>query len=159
LYDPGRRWVVRLPTEETMSSLNSVPRSSALSHDPIRLRHPILLTVLAFLLVTSSCCHGSREAKKDGKLDLSAPAAAKVDVDVRRTASTLLADGRGSELIPVLVRVTGSDARAKLEAAGMNVESVVGEVASGKLPAKALADVASLDAVIQVQLAHELEIK
>ncbi len=131
-----------------MSSSISVPR------------HAILLTFSAFLLFTASCCHSSREAKQeDGKLDLSAPARAKVDVEVRRAASRLLADGKGDEAIPVLVRVTGEDARSKLEGAGMNVESVVGEVVSGKIPAKALADVASLDAVIQVQLAHQLEIK
>jgi hypothetical protein len=92
-------------------------------------------------------------------LNLSESASNKVDPELRRSASKLLADGKGDELIPVLVRVTGSEPRGKLESAGMQVESVVGEVASGKIPAKALANVAALDAVIQLEPAREMEIK
>lgn len=124
------------------------------------LRSSTVLALLPIFVVTSACCPNTREAKKQGDtLMLSEPAATKVDPEVRRSASQLLAEGRGEELMPVLVRVTGTEAREKLQAAGMSVESMVGDVASGKIPARALADVAALDAVIQVQPAHELEIK
>jgi hypothetical protein len=120
----------------------------------------MLLVLLALSLgaVFITCCPGGRDASKS-KLELTGEAASKVDQDLRRTAARCLADGRGDEKLPVLVRIGENGTRAELEAAGMQVDSIVGDVVSGRLAARSLPEVAAIDAVIHMQLAHELEIQ
>jgi hypothetical protein len=103
-----------------------------------------------------TCCPKTRDA---GKLELTGEAASRVDPELRRSAARWIDDGRGDEKLPVLVRVSESATREKLEAAGMQVDSIVGDVAAGNLAARDLAKVAAVDGVIHLQLARELEIK
>jgi hypothetical protein len=129
---------------------------------PSRSRFPrfsILLALLAlsavFVAVLATCCSKSHDAK----LELTDEAAAKVDTELRRSAVRCVEEGRGDEKLPVLVRVSESTTREKLEAAGMRVDSIVGDVAAGSFAARDLAKVAAVDGVIHLQLARELEIK
>lgn len=92
-------------------------------------------------------------------LDFSGPAAAKVDPELKRTASQMFAGGQGDSLLPVLVRVKDGGAQAALEKKGMHVDSVVGDVATGRVAPRSLAELAALDQVIAVEPARKLEIK
>lgn len=122
------------------------------SHPPTS-RLPLLLLALALAVAAPlACCH-----RTHGSSDLGGAAGAKLDPELRQAASRLLAEGRGDEYLQVLVRVARPEARAALEAAGMRVDSLVGEVASGGLPARALAGVAAVEDVVRIEPARRLE--
>jgi hypothetical protein len=105
-----------------------------------------LLTLLLGLLLSLAC--GS--PRSEGT-ELVGTATAKVDPELRHAAAQLLAEGHADSSLSVLVRFVGDDARVKLEEAGLRIDSVVGDVATGHVDAGALADLAALDAVVQVQ--------
>ena len=115
---------------------------------------PLLLLLLLALAVATplACCHRPR-----GSSDLGGAAGARLDPELREAALRLLAGGHGDETLPVLVRVARPEARAALEAAGMRVDSLVGNVASGTVPARALAGVAGVADVVRIEPARRLE--
>ena len=109
------------------------------------------LNVLALLSAALLLACGSRG--QEGT-ELSGEAAAKVDPELRRATSQLLAEGHGDSSLAVLVRVVevvGGDPRAGLEAAGMTVDTVTGEVATGRVLARSIANVAALESVTRVE--------
>jgi hypothetical protein len=92
-------------------------------------------------------------------LDLSGPAAAKVDPALTRTATQLLAAGHGDSLIAVLVRVKSPGAETALAGKGMQVDSVIEDVATGRVAPRSLAGLAALADVVMIEPTHKLEIK
>ena len=92
-------------------------------------------------------------------LDLSGPAASKVDPELKRTASQMFANGQGDSLMTVLVRIKEGSAEAALEKKGMQVDAIVGDVATGRVAPRSLAELAALDQVIMIEPARKLEIK
>lgn len=128
-------------------------RSDLISIFPPRL--PALLVLVLITLYLSAC-----GAHRQEDLELSGAAAAKVDPELRRAASLMLAEGHGDSSLSVLVRIEGGDeGRDELEKTGMRVDSLVGDVASGSLAARSLAEVAALETVVQIQPSRRLEIK
>lgn len=125
--------------------------------DPTSLRLPASRTLVMAALVGAlllGCAPHSQES-----LELSGPAAAKVDPELKRTASQLLATGHGDSLVTVLVRVKGAGAETALAKKGMQVDTVIGDVATGRVTPSALAELAALDEVIMIEPARQLEIK
>jgi hypothetical protein len=125
--------------------------------DPTPFRWPIPLTLVMTAMIGAlllGCGPHNQES-----LDLSAPAAAKVDPELTRTASQLLAAGHGDSLVTVLVRVKGTGAETALAKKGMQVDTVIGDVATGRVAPRALAELAALDEVIMIEPARQLEIK
>ncbi len=111
--------------------------------------------IIGLALITFFAC-GSREKES---LDLSGPAAAKVHPELRRTASQMLTANQGDSLLSVLVRVHEATDRTALEKSGMRVDSVVGDVVTGWITPRTIADLAALDQVIQIEPARKLDIK
>ena len=118
-------------------------------------RFPALLALLSIALLVLAC-----GPHREEDLELSGATAAKVDPELRRAASHILAEGHADSTLPVLVRIKGGDEdRGELERAGMRIESLVGDVATGSLAARSLADVAALESVVQIEPSRKLEIK
>jgi hypothetical protein len=109
---------------------------------------PRLLTLLTLLFAALLLACGSQRQEPS---ELTGAAAAKVDPDLRRSASLLLSEGHADSSLSVLVQVAGGDARTQLEKAGMRVDTLVGDVATGWIDVRSLADVAALESVVQVQ--------
>ncbi len=114
---------------------------------------PALFSVLALAVLAGCGSHGQET------LDLPGPAAAKVDPELRRTASQLLSEGKGDSLLSVLVRVDEAASSPFLESRGMRVDTVVGDVLTGWIQPRSLAEIAALDEVIQIEPARQMQIK
>jgi hypothetical protein len=125
--------------------------------DPTAIRLPahlkLALAACMGALLISCGPHGQES------LELTGPAAAKVDPELTRTASQMLAAGRGDSLVSVLVRLKDPGARSAVESKGLRVDAVVGDVATGWVAPSSLAAVAALDQVLAIEPARKQEIK
>jgi hypothetical protein len=107
-----------------------------------------LVTVLA-LLVASAGCHSKAQP---GEAAFADPSYAKLDTDLRRLAKEMVAAGKEDSVVSILVKVkSGPSCQPELEKAGMQIESTMGEVVTGKAMVKALPQVAMIPAVVQIQ--------
>ncbi len=109
---------------------------------------------MIFLLLTGCC--GSQKASDSGAgADAKTAAASKLDPELQSTSSQLVTAGHGDSLVTVLVHTTaGCDCRTAMESAGLIVDSVVGDVTTGRAPARALTDVAAVPSVVKIQPAR-----
>jgi hypothetical protein len=113
---------------------------------------PLFLTIL---LLLAGCSCGSKKESEDASTDVKAAAAAKLDPELRTRSSQLVTAGHGDSLVTVLVHLTaGCDCRTALESAGLVVDAVVGDVMTGRAPARALTDVAAVPSVVKIQPAR-----
>ena len=109
---------------------------------------------MIFLLLTG-CCGSKKESDSSAGADAKAAAASKLDPELRTMSSQLVTAGHGDSLVTVLVHTTaGCDCRPALESAGLVVDAVVGDVMTGRAPARALTDVAGVPSVVKIQPAR-----
>jgi hypothetical protein len=109
---------------------------------------------MIFLLLTG-CCGSQKGSDSAAGADAKTAGASKLDPELRSMSSQLVTAGQGDSLVSILVHLsTGCDCRPALDSDGLVVDGVVGDVLTGRAPARALADVAAVPAVIKIQPAR-----
>jgi hypothetical protein len=115
---------------------------------------PFALFLMIFLLL-AGCCGSQKGSDSGAGADAKTAGTSKLDPELRSTSSQLVTAGQGDSLLTVLVHLTpGCDCRTALESAGLVVDAVVGDVMTGRAPARALTDVAAVPSVVKIQPAR-----
>jgi hypothetical protein len=118
--------------------------------------------LLGLALAASSCCKSKTQSDTStaGAVGGSAAiiaAQAKLDPELQQRTVQLATAGRADSVLAVLVQVKsggGDQARHDLESAGLKVDSIAGDVVTGRATAGALNTVAMLPSVVRIQPAR-----